>query len=268
MNIAGWLPDDPDLRDYSQRHENVAPMLRLTAAIGTDPLPLIVDLREGFSPVEQQGAIGSCTANAAAGVIEFMQRRARAKYIDMSRRFLYKMTRQRMGFMGDTGASLRETLKTLVDVGAPPESLWPYDIRHYDDEIPGEVLSHAFPRRVLTYYTLDPLGQGTDQTLDELRRAVAAGIPVMFGFTVHSNWDQRSAVIPMPSSRDRHVGGHAVVAAGYDDTRDLLLFRNSWGAEWGEGGYGWMPFAYLVHGWAQDFWAVLTQAWVETGAFA
>src|SRR3990170_1849677 len=142
----GWLPDEPDARDYTR--DRVMPLLRLTKAVSTDPLPVIVDLREGGSPVEQQGSIGSCSAQAAAGIVEFMQRRAHARYVEMSRRFLYKMTRQRMGLTGDSGASLRETMKTLVDVGAPPESAWPYDVRHYDDEIPGEVLSHAFPRRV------------------------------------------------------------------------------------------------------------------------
>lgn len=264
----GWLPDEPDARDYVRDHAQVLPMLRLTAVPGSNPLPLIVDLRDGCSPIESQGSIGSCSAQAAAGCIEYMQRRAHVEHVDMSRRFVYKMTRQRMGLSGDSGASLRETMKTLVDVGAPPETVWPYDVRHYDDEIPGEVLALAFPRRVLTYYTLDPLGQSAEWTLDEVCRSVAAGIPVMFGFTVHANWDMQSATVPMPSSRDRSRGGHAVVAVGYDETRDLLLFRNSWGVEFGENGYGWLPYAYLLHGWAQDFWCVLTQAWAETGAFA
>ena len=266
MSAFGWLPDTPDARDYTR--DTVMPFLRLTRAVGTDPLPVIVDLREGCSPVEQQGRIGSCSAHAAAGVVEFMQRRVHAKYVDMSRRFVYKMTRQRSGLSGDSGAALRETMKTLVDAGAPPEALWPYDVDRFDDEPPAEVYAAAERWQALTYYTLDPPGLSLDRVLDDLRRSIAAGIPAMFGFAVYGNWDRRSAVVPMPSSRDQQVGGHAVVCVGYDDTQDLLLFRNSWGTAFGDAGYGWLPYAYLLRGLVQDIWCVLTQEWVETGAFA
>ena len=264
----GWLPDEPDARDFARGHPRIVPLLRLTRAVGTDPLPMIVDLREGCSPVEQQGRIGACSAHAAAGAVEFMQRRAHAKYIDMSRRFVYKVTRQRSGLSGDSGASLRETIQTLVQVGAPPESLWPYDEARFDEDIPGEVLAHAFPRRVLTYYTLDPPGIGLEAVLNDLRRSLAAGIPAMFGFAVYDSWDMRATEVPMPTSRSRHIGGHGAVFIGYDDSRDLLLWRNSWGTGVGEAGYFWLPYAYLLRGYVQDLWCVVTQAWVETGAFA
>jgi C1A family cysteine protease len=123
----GWLPDYPDFRDYTEKSENIKPMLEKTSVLGGSPRSNpSVDLRMWFSPVEDQKSLGSCTANAAVGIMEYYQRRAFRKHIDASRLFLYKATRDLMHLTGDTGAYLRTTMKALVLFGAPPEEYWPY----------------------------------------------------------------------------------------------------------------------------------------------
>jgi C1A family cysteine protease len=103
----------------------------------------------------------------------------------------------------------------------------------------------------------------------------------MFGFTVYSSIEQANDTgrIPFPSLRDKIEGGHAVVAVGYDDkmniknehseeeTSGALLIRNSWGKDWGEEGYGWLPYEYIMRGLAEDFWSVLKKEWIDTGEF-
>jgi C1A family cysteine protease len=103
----------------------------------------------------------------------------------------------------------------------------------------------------------------------------------MFGFTVYSSIEQAAAAgrIPYPSAREKIEGGHAVVALGYDDKMTIqnkaggrpaegaLLIRNSWGSGWGEKGYGWLPYEYVLRGLAEDFWSVLKKEWLDTGAF-
>lgn len=123
----GWLPDYPDFRDYTVEHENVKSLLVPTGVTktkkGTAPA---VDLRAWCSPIEDQGSLGSCTAHAGAGMVEYYERRAFNRHIDASRLFLYKVTRNLLHWNGDTGAFLRSTMGALVLFGVPPEEYWPY----------------------------------------------------------------------------------------------------------------------------------------------
>jgi len=135
----GWLPDWPDFRDFTPEHEEVKELLA-GAGITKPPedlapkLPATVDLRAYFSPVENQGNLGSCTANAGCGVLEYFERRAYGNHIDASRLFLYKVTRDLLGWTGDTGAFLRSTMGAMSMFGVPPEKYWPYVVSKFDDE--------------------------------------------------------------------------------------------------------------------------------------
>ena len=293
----GWLPDYPDFRDYSAEHDELSPRLRGlgqrdsvrsmlgkagAATTAKKKLPVSVDLRRWCSPVEDQGSLGSCTANAAAGILEYFERKAFGKHLDASRLFLYKATRNLMHLPGDTGAFMRTTMGALVLFGVPPEEYWPYRVSDFDKEPPAFCYSFAQNYQAISYYRLDPPGSAAEELLKRIKTNLAAGLPSMFGFTVYSSIAQAETTgkIPFPTRGEKILGGHAVAAIGYDDkmkikntqsrsaeTVGALLMRNSWGAGWGEKGYGWLPYRYVLEGLAEDWWSLLKNEWVDTGAF-
>ncbi len=289
----GWIPDFPDFRDYTGETKNVRDILAPTGlpASGAGrrgrkprvPLPAAVDLRAWASPVEDQGGLGSCTAQAGAGVIEYYERKSFGRHIESSRLFLYKVTRNLMKMKGDTGAYLRLTMGAMVLFGVPPEEYWPYTDsgEGFDKEPPAFSYAFAQNYKTLMYYRHDPAGAAGPAVLEQLKTYLAAGHPAMFGFTVYSSIEQAAETgrIPFPVGRERIEGGHAVVAMGYDDALEIkntsggetakgaLLVRNSWGTGWGEKGYGWLPYAYVLKGLAEDFWSVLKKEWIDTGEF-
>jgi len=285
----GWIPDFPDLRDYTEETDAVRDILAPTglasSSDGARPAPLAAsaDLREWASPVEDQGGLGSCTAQAGAGVIEYYERKSFGRHVESSRLFLYKATRNLMKMTGDTGAYLRLTMGAMVLFGVPPEEYWPYTDAEakFDREPPAFCYAFAQNYKTLLYYRHDPAGLARPAVLERLKTHLAAGHPAMFGFTVYSSIAQAdtNGRIPFPYGRERIEGGHAVVAIGYDDAmtirnasggeaaRGAFLIRNSWGTGWGEKGYGWLPYDFVLKGLAEDFWSVLKKEWIDTGEF-
>jgi C1A family cysteine protease len=120
------------------------------------------------------------------------------------------------------------------------------------------------------YLRLDPRGERPENTLETVKRFLAAGLASVFGFTV-STAISEEAEIPFPTIFDGVRGGQAVMAVGYDDQRRIrsdrgaLLIANSWGGHWGEAGYGWLPYTYVREQLAVDFWTLLTPEWVASG---
>jgi|ERR1044071_206240 C1A family cysteine protease len=293
---TGWLPPTVDPRDFTDEHEEIAPIRKALAkkvknGNGSGALaapPAAVDLRQWCSPIENQGSLGSCTANAAMGVVEYFERRSCGKHIDGSRRFVYKTTRNLIGVQGDTGAWLRNAMGALTLCGVPDERYWPYTDAHpdFDVEPPQFVYAVADNFEALRYFAHDPLGTNVARkdVLASVKKYLGAGVPSMFGFFGYSSFDSGDAPghVPLPTD-DELAGdpawGHAVVAVGYDDKRKIkntidgktttgaLLFRNSWGTSWGDKGYGWMPYNYLLEGIALDFWSLITMEWVNSDRF-
>jgi len=287
----GWLADHPDIRDHTvdtdaapagkpEKH-NVADLLKQVPM--PKATPTTIDLRDYFSPVEDQGQLGSCTANAGAGLVEYFQRRAYGKYLDLSRLFLYKTTRDLLGVHGDTGAYLRSTMQALATFGAPPEVYWPYDTSKFDVEPSAFLYTFGQDYKAEIYYRLDPPGTAATALVDVIKQQLARQLPAMFGFTVYSSYSQSSTnggAFPYPTPGEARVGGHAIVACGYDDaknvtntlsggvtTKGAFLIRNSWGPDWGDGGYGWLPYKYIRTGLAVDWWSLISADWIDAGAF-
>lgn len=294
----GWRPDYPDFRDYTIDRSEATPKSK---AVGQEDSlktmftkmgvgkpsrakqPASTDLREWCSPIEDQGQIGSCTANAGVAIVEYFEKRAFGKHIDASRLFLYKVTRNLMKETGDTGAYLRSAMGSLVLFGVPPEEYWPYNVQDFDVEPPAFCYSFAQNYQAIKYYRLDPPGTSPEVLLNRIKTNLIAGLPSMFGFTVYSSIaqaDGNAGKIPYPTPGERIEGGHAVAAFGYDDTIKIqntnpkgiettgaFLIRNSWGTGWGDHGYGWLPYDYVTTGLAVDWWSMIKSEWVNTGMF-
>jgi C1A family cysteine protease len=240
----GWLPDLPDQRDFIFAARHALPVR----------LPVSVDLRPTCSPVEDQGQLGSCTANALAGALEFLEDKDHVPFIDVSRLFIYYNERTvEHTVKTDSGAMLRDGIKVLAKQGVCSEVLWPYVTGRFAARPSPRCYADAAKRRISTYERLE--------TLDDMRTCLAAGFPFVFGFTVYESFESaavaRSGLVPMPKSGEQNVGGHAVLAVGYNDKEKRFLVRNSWGTGWGLAGYFKMPYAYLTNrNLSDDLWTI------------
>jgi C1A family cysteine protease len=285
---TGWKPDPPDLRDYTIDHVKIAALLDTTKILkfakAGAPLPKAVtsvDLRQYCSPIENQANLGSCTAHAAMGIIEYYENRTFGRFVDGSRLFVYKTTRELMGWTGDTGANLRNVMGALVLFGVPPEKFWPYNVAKFDVEPTAFVYELAARYGALQYLRHDPVGKTPLAALAEVKAFLAAGLPSMFGFYGFPSCNSADVkgAFPYPAPTEHAIWGHAVAAMGFDDnlkiknlasgqvTTGALLIRNSWGTTWGNAGYGWLPYDYVLNRYALDFWTLLQMSWVQSGVF-
>ena len=242
----GWVRDRRDSRDHH---------FSLTFRVPVS-LPPRADLRAGCSPIEDQAKLGSCTAQALVGALEFLEIRAGFHFVDLSRLLLYYDERAAEGTVAtDSGAQLRTGIKVLASKGVCRESLWPYFIDKFADKPMDACYTEAAQHTILAYQRLD--------TLADMKACLAVGLPFTFGFTVYrsalADAVAESGNIPLPSLWDRirgSIGGHAVLAVGYEDATGKLLFRNSWGSAWGCDGYGTLPYEYFAGNLWGDAWCI------------
>jgi len=243
-HLRGWIPDLPDHRDYPY------------AAIRPKGVrvPGSVDLRPDMSPVENQGQLGSCTANALAGALEFLEIKSGQTLVDLSRLFIYYNERAvEHTVASDSGAMLRDGIKTLASLGVCPEKKWPYVISAFAKKPSAACYTAAKKHTISSYHRI--------ASLAEMRAGLAEGYPFVFGFSVYESFESpavaRTGVLDMPKPRERQLGGHAVCAVGYDDKAKRLFVRNSWGPNWGMAGYFTMPYDYVAdRDLSDDFWTI------------
>ena len=241
--IYGWKPDHPDYRD-----------LYFQARFGFEQLPQSVDLRDQCSPVEDQKALASCTANALVGAMEFLHLKKGYPPVDLSRLFIYYNERALHGQTAhDWGATLRDGVKTLVKRGVCEEGLWPYDVKRFAEKPPQVCYQKAKFRQLESYHRV--------VSLNDMRSCLAEGYPFVFGFSVYESFESdkvaTTGVVPMPKKSEAYLGGHAVMAVGYDDRLKCFIVRNSWGSKWGQKGYCLMSYSYLDNDdLATDLWTL------------
>lgn len=248
----GWKPDLPDHRDllYS------APIVALRT------LPAKVDLRKGCPPVYDQGQLGSCTANAIGAALQFDQKKQALKTAFMpSRLFIYYNERDIEGTVDqDAGAMIRDGIRSVNKLGACSETSWPYDPSPFPPnprltQKPSQKCYAEASKHLAVQYSRVP------RTLNQMKGCLASGYPFVFGFTVYQSFESDTVAstgeAPMPGPKEEVLGGHAVLAVGYDESSQRFIVRNSWGTGWAIKGYFTMPYTYLLDAnLSDDFWTI------------
>ena len=243
----GWVPDIPDARDFL-----------FSAPEGVlAKLPKKTNMTSKFPPVYDQGQLGSCTANAIGAAFEYDQRKEGLEDFMPSRLFVYYNERAIEGTVdSDSGAMIRDGIKSIAKLGVCTETTWPYEITKFTDKPTQAAYDEAGAHQALVYRRV--LG-----TLHQMQGCLASGYPIVFGFSVYESFMgqavAQSGEVPLPPRGEKLIGGHAVVAVGYDDSIQRFIVRNSWGTGWGKKGYCTMPYGYLTDPQlASDFWAIYT----------
>lgn len=240
----GWIPDLPDHRDLS-----------FTLPLLATPLPPKVDLHALCPPIYDQGQVGSCTANATAAGFDFERKRQQLPFMTPSRLFIYYNERVIENSVNtDSGAMLRDGMKTMSKQGVCTEAMWPYNSGKVLTKPAAPCYTAALSHKALQYLRLN-------QDVISMKTCLAAGFPFVFGFTVYESFESADVAntgkVPMPRPNEAVLGGHAVLAVGYSDASNRFLLRNSWGTQWGINGHFTMPYSYLVDtNLSDDFWTL------------
>lgn len=276
----GWVKDFEDPRDFTIDSAQVSPFLVESDAFGAagKPLPakyLITDGKD-LPDIKNQGKIGSCTANAACYMYETyirLREDGAGRFTDFSRLFLYKTTRNLLGWQADRGAYLRTTMQALAMFGVPLEEYCQYKVKKFNDEPSAFLYSMAQNYQALVYYRLDRLSKNTENTINSIKVNLTADRPCIFGFVIFSNMGNTGDVA-LPGKRDRQKGGHAICSIGFDDnykigkSKGAFIFANSWGTGWGYNGFGYLPYDYVRQRLATDWWTIHKAEWLDVQKFA
>jgi len=206
--------------------------------------------------VYDQLHLNSCSANALAAALRFDEiKQHRDAAPEPSRLFIYFNERLVSNVVADdVPVSLRDGYRTIARYGACPETMWPYEVRRFRRRPPPSCYRSATRHKAIAYYRIR-------RALSHLRACLADAYPFVFAVAVHKSFMsrgvKRTGRIPVPTRRDKLLGGHAVLAVGYDDAARVLMFRNSWGRGWGDDGYGYLPYQFLSSSaLSWDFWTM------------
>lgn len=270
----GWQPDLGDHRDFLVEQQHVRALLRRLKmrTRGAGKLPENIDWREFCGPIADQGNLPISTAQAAVALVQQFERRASGRLLRPSSLFAHWTAGRLENNLSSPARSLRSVFKAIVRCGIPPEHLWAREVQGLESEPDAIAFSFQREYRNLRYIRLGG-GEATgQQVLDQLRSFLAAGFTVACGFSVCTTLNSDPA-IPFPTAADSIVGGQAVCIVGYNDKmrirsdRGALLVRASWGAGWGDKGFGWLPYSYVKQRLATDFWTIVKPAWLRSGEF-
>ena len=238
----GWIRDHSDKRDKYKLFTEYSNFSQ-------------IDLREKCPDIYTQGKIGSCTANALAAAYEFDLMKQKKDVFIPSRLFIYYNERVLENTVeSDSGAQIKDGIKTLSKQGVVPEEYWTYDISKFRIKPPNDVYTRALNYKNIIYSRVQ-------QNLDDIREVLHRGTPISFGFTVYESFEHESitetGMMTMPRDNEKMLGGHAVLAVGYNDSLKVIILRNSWGDKWADKGYFYMPYDYIVNkDLASDFWVI------------
>lgn len=291
---TGWVPERRRAGDLHHAHGDIQPSLEVLGVTDASRpgarLPARTDLRRWATPVRFQGGYNTCSAHVVAALLGYFEKRAHGRYIPPSRLFLYKVAKNFLREQGDEGTYIRQVMGVLRSIGAPPEKYWPYlkagtlhaprrDDPRIDAEPTAFCYAIAADYRAVRYYRLDDPDRDEPAALLQRAKAhLAAGLPFAFGFPLFPSLAlsvKNGRLLP-PKDGEQAVGNHAVVAMGYSDrvvvgapdkgypkTRGAFLIQNSWSRQWGEEGFGWLPYAFVEEGLCADFWTLNQAEWLD-----
>lgn len=244
QRVYGWKKQPIDLRDW-----------KYTRKLSLVTRPVRADLRPICPPVYDQGELGSCTGNGIAGDIEFVQKNFHGTEFAPSRLFIYFCERRMEGTVAqDAGANIRDGIKCVNQFGVCTEQTWPYNISKFTHKPSNDAFKEAVNCEVVQYEAL------TD--LDSCKDALAQELPIVFGIMVYETFESdavaKTGVVSMPDvTKEQCLGGHCILMVGYDDENQVVICRNSWGADWGMAGYFTLPYAYILDAsLSSDFWVI------------
>jgi len=242
----GWRPDKPDHRDFMYRDKRFK--------IERVKLPPKFSVDHADPPIWDQGSLGSCTSHGIAAALEFDRIKQKLKVFTPSRLFIYYNERLIEGSVNeDAGAEIRDGIKSVASHGYAEEYLWPYDISKFTIKPNQQVYQNAQKFKALSYFRLN------NGNLIALKTCIAAGYPFVFGCTLYDSFyqaDMNKGIVPMPGMEEP-IGGHCMLAVGYDDATERFMIRNSWGTGVGDKGYYYMPYKYLTNtNLSDDFWTI------------
>ena len=236
----GWRRDNPDQRDKTKYFSIV------------NHKSFNNDLRNKCPPVYNQLNLGSCTANALAFAYQFDEK---TEDFTPSRLFIYYNERKLENTIdSDSGASLRDGIKTINKIGVCNEDNWVYDPNNFSDKPPENCYKEAKLHRTVKYHKIK-------QELNQFKGCIKSGYPFVFGFSVYQSFESdevaSNGLMPIPAKDEKLLGGHAVAAVGFDDSKKCMIIRNSWGEEWGDNGYFYMPYKFIINpAFCSDFWVI------------
>ncbi|PSB17248.1 peptidase C1 [Phormidesmis priestleyi ULC007] len=231
FKLGGYRPEKQNSKDkkYSAKRDR--------------PLPPKADLRLYMTPVENQGGSNSCTANAVAGAYEYLANRLLGKSEDVSRLFIYYNARELDGDSSqDEGTYLKSCVKVLRKYGACSENTWSFDLNQILEQPHKQAYAEA------ANFIVEEAAR-VDVDLHAMQSCLADGYPFAFGLQLFSSFQQAGSdgLVPMPDpDNEKHDGGHAMLCVGYSDPDQVFIVRNSWGDEWGEHGYCYIPYDYMT----------------------
>lgn len=214
--------------------------------------PAKVDLRDGASPVVDQGDLSACTAFAVGkGLREYLQGTRHEANTPLSALFLYYETRKLRGpnaVNADSGATVTDAMKAIATTGIAPETLWPYAQDQYAVAPSAQACQQAGANKLATGVQL--------AGLDDIKTALSNHQPVVFGMRLYREFENVGAngKLPMPAPGEVPLGGHAVTVMGFDNAKQELIIKNSFGTNWGDHGYFYMPYQYVTPGNVMDIW--------------
>ena len=228
-------------------------------------LPESIDLKKFFNDIKNQGEQGSCLAHAVTSVFEYILKRSSQKEFDLSEAFLYYNARMMDGnddvsVNTDAGSRYKPAMDSLSKYGIALERLCPYHEDVYTQKPSEEAYKDASTRKLIT-------AKNVNRTIADVKSALADGFPVAVSFSLmQSFFDATDGYIPMPTDdeisndeADNVHSHHAMVIVGYSDKLQHFVLRNSWGKEWGDEGYCYVPYEYVEKESLCDFCCIITE---------